>query len=84
MGVYPCGSAAQQHTEKTHTHDSHLVPTSPNTGYSLLRHREPVKAGRMIVPCRVAEINRAAGQRIGFHGYPDGIDQIRAGFDDDD
>ena len=38
----------------------------------------------MIRRLGIAERGRAAGQRLGSHGCPDGIDQIRAGFDDDD
>src|SRR5437763_17114055 len=41
---------------------------------------EPVETGGIIRPLRVAEIGRAAGERVGGHRRPDGMAQVRAGF----
>src|SRR5438477_12464665 len=41
---------------------------------------EAVETGGIIRPLRIAEIGRAAGERVGGHRRPDGMAQVRAGF----
>src|ERR1039458_7780834 len=47
------------------------------------RRAEAVVTAGIIRPLRIAEIGRAAGERVGLHRLPDRIGKIRAGFHHD-
>src|SRR5208282_575802 len=50
----------------------------------ILRRAEAVETTGIIRPLGIAEIGRAAGESVGSHRRPGGIDQIRAGLHHND
>ena len=47
---------------------------------SFLRRADAIETGGIIRPLRIAEITRVAGGSVGCYRRPDGIGQVRTGF----
>lgn len=58
-----------------------MLPTPAKIAAS--RRAKAVEAAGIIRPLGIAEIRGAAGERVGCHGRPDAIGQVRAGFHHD-